>query len=68
MPDLSGLFALPAIGIPQLPGPPQLPQGPRPEDVVGGVVGGLVAATIAGAVIGAVFQPPSLTRMMGLPF
>lgn len=68
MPDLSGLFALPAIGIPQLPGPPQLPQGPKPEDVVGGVVGGLVAATIAGAVLGAIFQPPSLTRLMGLPF
>ncbi len=68
MPDLSGLFALPAIGIPQLPGPPQLPQLPKPEEVVGGVVGGLVAATIAGAVIGAIFQPPSLTRLMGLPF
>ena len=36
--------------------------------VVGGVVGGLVAATIAGAVLGAIFQPPSLTRLMGLPF
>jgi hypothetical protein len=68
MPDLSALLAVPAFGIPQLPGPPELPQLPRPEEVVGGVVGGLVAATIAGAVLGAIFQPPSLTRLMGLPF
>lgn len=61
--------ALPALGAGlQLPPPPQLP---RPEDVVGGVAGGIVALAIAGAVlggIGAIFQPPSLTRMMGLPF
>lgn len=62
--------ALPALGagLQGLPPPPQLP---RPEEVVGGIAGGIVALAVAGAVlggIGAIFQPPSLTRMMGLPF
>lgn len=62
---LAGLGAIGAIGLPGLPPPPDLP---RPEDVIGGVVGGVVAAAVVGAVLGAVFQPPSITRMLGLPF
>lgn len=68
----AGISALPAIGaipgfaLPELPPPPQLP---RPEDVVGGIGGAIVGATIAGAVLGAILPPPpSITRMMGLPF
>lgn len=73
-----GAAALPALpGLPGLPGPPPqfpmpgLPQLPKPEEVVGGIAGGIIGLTIAGAVLGglgAIFQPPSLTRLMGLPF
>ncbi|MDQ1322505.1 MAG: hypothetical protein QG655_3753 [Actinomycetota bacterium] len=65
---LPALPGLPSLPMPGLPPPPQLP---RPEEVVGGIAGGIVGLAIAGAVlggIGAIFQPPSLTRMMGLPF
>jgi hypothetical protein len=47
--------------------PLQLPQLPRAEDVVGGIVAGAVTLAAVGVVM-SFFQPPSLTRMMGLPF
>ena len=58
-----------AVGLAALPPPqlPQLPQLPRAEDVAGGIV----AVTVAGLVLSAIFappKPPSLTRMLGLPF
>ena len=65
---LGALPALPPLTLPGLPPPPGLPQLPRPEDVVGGVVGGAIAIGIGGAILGALFQPPSITRMLGLPF
>lgn len=63
---LGALPALPAIGLPPLPGVPQLP---RPEEVVGGVVGGAIAIGVGGLILGALLPPPpSITRMLGLPF
>jgi hypothetical protein len=59
-------IALAAVSLPQLP-PLQLPQLPRAEDVVGGIVAGAVTLAAVGVVM-SFFQPPSLTRMMGLPF
>ena len=58
-----GLAALSQLPPPQL---PQLPQLPRAEDVAGGIV----AVAVTGLVLSAIFapKPPSLTRMMGLPF
>jgi len=64
--SLAGLSALGAL--PGLPPPPGLPQLPRPEDVVGGVVGGAIAIGVGGLILGALFPPPSITRMLGLPF
>lgn len=67
----AGLSALAAALQPGLPPAPELPQLPKPEEVVGGVAGGIVALAVTGAVlggIGAILQPPSLTRLMGLPF
>ena len=64
LPAFAGL-ALPPPGVPMLPGIPQLP---RPEDVVGGIVGGAVAIGVAGLILGTIFRPPSITRMLGLPF
>lgn len=55
------LAALPALT------PQQLPQLPRAEDVVGGLVAGVVTVVALG-VVASLFQPPSLTRLMGLPF
>jgi hypothetical protein len=65
---LGALPALPPLGLPGLPPPPGLPQLPRPEDVVGGVVGGAIAIGVGGLILGALFPPPSITRMLGLPF
>jgi hypothetical protein len=62
---LSALGALPALPPFTLPGMPQLP---RAEDVVGGVVGGAVAIVVGGFILGALFRPPSITRMLGMPF
>jgi hypothetical protein len=62
---LSALGALPALPPFTLPGMPQLP---RAEDVVGGVVGGAVAIVVGGAILGTIFRPPSITRMLGMPF
>jgi hypothetical protein len=45
-----------------------MPQLPRPEEVVGGVVGGAVAIGVAGVILGTLFPPPSITRMLGMPF
>ena len=61
---LPALPALPAIGLPQLPPPPGLP---TPDQVAVGIgVGvGLLAVPV---VLGALFPPPSITRMLGLPF
>lgn len=61
--------ALAALSLPQLPPLqlPELPQLPRAEDVVGGIVAGAVTLAAVGVVM-SFFQPPSLTRMMGLPF
>jgi len=64
--SVAGLSALGAL--PGLPPPPGMPQLPRPEDVVGGLVGGAVAIGVTGLILGTLFQPPSLTRMLGLPF
>ena len=64
-------LALPALGglaLPGLPPLPGMPQLPRPEEVVGGVVGGAVGIGVAGLILGTLFQPPSITRMLGLPF
>jgi len=66
--QIAAALALPALGGLALPLLPDLPQLPRPEDVVGGVVGGAVAIGVTGLILGAIFQPPSLTRMLGLPF
>ncbi len=59
----AGFAALAQLPPPQL---PQLPQLPRAEDVAGGIV----AVAVTGLVLSAIFQPkpPSLTRMLGLPF
>ena len=68
--QLAAALALPALAglaVP-LPGMPELPQLPRPEDVVGGVVGGAVAIGVTGLILGTLFPPPSITRMLGLPF
>jgi len=65
---LGALPALPPVGLPGLPPLPGMPQLPRPEDVVGGLVGGAVAIGVGGLILGTLFQPPSITRMMGLPF
>ncbi|MCE9516268.1 MAG: hypothetical protein K8R24_10125 [Mycobacterium sp.] len=65
---LGALPALPPLVLPGLPPPPGLPQLPRPEEVVGGVVGGAVAIGVGGLILGTLFQPPSITRMLGLPF
>ena len=62
---LSALGALPALPPFTLPGMPQLP---RAEDVVGGVVGGAIAIVVGGAILGTIFRPPSITRMLGMPF
>lgn len=61
---LPALPALPPIGLPQLPPPPGLP---TPDQVAVGIgVGvGLLAIPV---VLGALFPPPSITRMLGLPF
>lgn len=59
------LSQLPPPQLPQL----QLPQGPRAEDVAGGVVAGVVGLVAVGFVLSLLApQPPSLTRMLGLPF
>lgn len=63
---LSALPALPAISLPGLPPPPQLP---RPEEVVGGAVAigvGIVAVPLVLSLL--LPPPPSITRMLGLPF
>jgi hypothetical protein len=62
---LSALGALPALPPLALPGMPQLP---RPEEVVGGIVGGAVAIGVGGIILGTLFPPPSITRMLGMPF
>jgi hypothetical protein len=64
---LGALPALPPLGLPGLP-PPGMPPLPRPEEVVGGVVGGAVAIGVGGAILGTLFPPPSITRMLGMPF
>lgn len=64
---LAALAALAPAGLPQIPQLPELPQLPRVEDVVGGVVGGVIGIVAIGVVL-SFFQPPSLTRMLGLPF
>jgi len=61
-------LALPALGGLALPMMPGMPQLPRPEEVVGGVVGGAVGIGVAGLILGTLFPPPSITRMLGLPF
>ena len=65
---LSALGALPALPPLALPGLPGVPQLPRPEEVVGGVVGGAVAIGVGGIILGTLFPPPSITRMLGMPF
>ena len=65
---LGALPALPPLALPGLPPPPGMPQLPRPEDVVGGVVGGAVAIGVGGIILGTLFPPPSITRMLGMPF
>jgi hypothetical protein len=65
---LGALPALPPLGLPGLPPPPGMPPLPRPEDVVGGVVGGAVAIGVGGLILGTLFPPPSITRMLGMPF
>lgn len=65
---LGALPALPPLALPGLPPLPGFPQLPRPEEVVGGVVGGAIAIGVGGLILGALFQPPSITRMLGLPF
>ena len=65
---LGALPALPPLVLPGLPPPPGMPQLPRPEEVVGGVVGGAVAIGVGAIVLGTLFPPPSITRMLGLPF
>ena len=66
--DLGALPALPPLVLPGLPPPPGMPQLPRPEEVVGGVVGGAVAIGVGAIVLGTLFPPPSITRMLGMPF
>lgn len=61
----AGLAVLSQVPPPQLPQLPQLPPGPRAEDVAAGVVG-LVAVGFVLSLLAP--QPPSLTRMLGLPF
>lgn len=65
---LGALPALPPLGLPGLPPPPGMPPLPRPEEVVGGVVGGAVAIGVGGLILGTLFPPPSITRMLGMPF
>ena len=65
---LGALPALPPLGLPGLPPPPGMPPLPRPEDVIGGVVGGAVAIGVGGLILGTLFPPPSITRMLGMPF
>ena len=65
---LSALGALPGLPPLALPGLPGMPQLPRPEEVVGGVVGGAVAIGVGGVILGTLFPPPSITRMLGMPF
>lgn len=62
---LGALPALPPLSLPVLPGTPPLP---RPEEVVGGLVGGAIAIGVGGAILGTLFPPPSITRMLGMPF
>lgn len=65
---LGALPALPPLGLPGLPPPPGMPPLPRPEEVVGGLVGGAIAIGVGGAILGTLFPPPSITRMLGMPF
>lgn len=65
---LSALGALPGLPPLALPGLPGMPQLPRPEEVVGGVVGGAVAIGVGAVILGTLFPPPSITRMLGMPF
>jgi hypothetical protein len=65
---LGALPALPPLTLPGLPPPPGMPQLPRPEEVVGGLVGGAIAIGVGGAILGTLFPPPSITRMLGMPF
>lgn len=62
---LGALPALPPFTLPALPGSPPLP---RPEEVVGGLVGGAIVIGVGGAILGTLFPPPSITRMLGMPF
>jgi len=64
---LGALPGLPPLVLPGLP-TPDMPQLPRPEDVVGGLVGGAVAIGVGGIILGTLFPPPSITRMLGMPF
>jgi len=64
---LGALPGLPPIALPGLPAP-GMPQLPRPEEVVGGIVGGAIAIGVGGAILGTLFPPPSITRMLGMPF
>jgi hypothetical protein len=59
-------IAVALAAVPQFPSL-ELPQLPRAEDVAGGLVGGIVAVGAVGLLL-SFLQPPSLTRMMGLPF
>ena len=65
---LGALPGLPALSLPGLPPLPGTPQLPRPEEVVGGLVGGAVAIGVGGLILGTLFPPPSITRMLGMPF